>query len=766
MTRIASSPSRTATRSLLALPPVLVVAALLMVACGGGGGGETPGATTPVDEAPFGLAQRPSRAALTFPVDNPQPRPVDLVRAFSNLWFDRPLLLTYAPDGSNRLYVIEQVGRVLVFENDDAVANASVVIDLRDDIGGPVAYNTNEEGLLGLCFDPAFATNGYFYVHYSMANPRRSRIARYRMTFPPGGGRPTASASSFHEILTLGQPDWNHNSGMLTFGPDGMLYIGFGDGGSGGDPWNNGQDTTTLHGNILRVDVRGSTTQQPYVVPPDNPYVGIAGYQPEIWAYGLRNPWRFSFDRGTGDLLCGDVGQGEREEIDLIVRGGNYGWRIEEGSTLHRRPPEGVPAGLIRPVVEYGHGTGTTVVGGYVYRGQDVPSLRGVYVYGDYGSGRIWGLTHDAGALTSNVQINSMSQVCSFGEDARGELYAVSLDGTIRRFTEPQEGVSPPPFPGLLSETGLFEDLALLTPASGVIPYDVNAPLYSDDARKQRWVALPDGTSIGFDATGAWTFPLGTVLVKHFELLLRVGDPASARRLETRVLVREQQGWAGYTYRWNQAQTDAVLLPDAAEDTFTIQDPQAPDGVREQTWRYPSRTDCMQCHTAPAGRVLGVRSGQLHRTFDYPDPGAPGQTITDNQLRAWNHIGLFTTDIGGVGAYEAWPDPQGAAGTPSTRARAYLATNCAQCHRQNGTAPGNLDLRWRVPDAAMNAINVAPGMGDFGLPSPRLIDPGARANSILWLRMQTLDSRRMPRLGSGRVHGAGLDVVGSWIDGM
>ncbi len=756
-------------RPVLLLPVVLSLACLLAVACGGGGGGAP--ATLPEDPlppapAPFGLATRPATAALTFPINNPQPQAVDLNRAFSNLSFTRPVFLTHAPDASNWLYVLEQAGRILVFDNDDAVLSASVLVDLRDDVGGPVAYDTNEEGLLGLCFDPAFATNGFFYVHYSMANPRRSRIARYTATFPPGGGAPSASPASELEILTLSQPAWNHNSGMLAFGPDGMLYIGFGDGGSGGDPWNNGQDTTTLHGNILRVDVRGSSAQQRYAIPADNPFVGVQGFREEIWAYGFRNPWRFSFDRNTGELLCGDVGQVTREEVDLVRRGGNYGWRIIEGTSVHNAPQGGVPGGLQGPVVEYGRSLGTTVVGGYVYRGQDVPSLRGVYVYADYGSGRIWGLTHNDGTATSNLQINTLGQTCSFGEDARGELYAISLNGQIRRFAEPQGGVSPPPFPGLLSETGLFSDLATLSPATGVIPYEVNARLWSDDSEKQRWIALPAGGQIGFSAQDPWTFPEGTLFVKHFELALTVGDPGSRRRLETRVLVREAGGWAGYTYRWNAAQTDAVLLPGAAEDTFTINDPSAPGGQRDQTWRYPSRTDCMQCHTEPAGRVLGVRTGQLNRDHDYPDPVAAGQVIIDNQLRAWNHVALFTTDIGASASLEAWPDPQGTAGTSTTRARAYLATNCAQCHRANGTAPGNLDFRWRVPDAAMNAIDVPPGQGDFGLATPRVITPGSRSDSVLWLRMETLDGRRMPRLGSGRVHGAGLDVIGTWIDGM
>ncbi|MDA1195777.1 MAG: hypothetical protein O2894_11405, partial [Planctomycetota bacterium] len=418
-------------------------------------------------------------------------------------------------------------------------------------------------------------------------------------------------------------------------------------------------------------------------------------------------------------------------------------------------------AGLLPPLVDDARAQGSTGIGGGVYRGQDVPSLRGVYLYADYGSGRIWGLTHQAGALQANVQINQTSQPVSFGEDARGEAYVVSLDGRLLRFQEPVGGGSPPAFPATLSATGLFTDLATLTPAAGVIPYDVNAELWSDGARKLRWLALPDGQAIGFSASAAWSFPAGTVLVKHFELDLVVGDPSSARRLETRVLVRETQGWAGYTYRWNAAQDEALLLPDAAEDVFSIADAAAPGGMRQQTWRYPSRADCLQCHTAPAGRVLGVRTGQLHRAHTYATPGGP---VDDNQLRAWNHIGLFTTDIGDPAPYEAWPDPAGLSAPLPDRARAYLAVNCAQCHRAGGTAPGNLDLRWGVADGALGAWDVVPGQGDLGVAGARILDPGAKESSVLWLRMQRLDGTRMPRLGSGHVHAAGVDLLGAWID--
>ncbi len=750
--------------SLFALlaPALVSVVGLVFVACGGGGGAPpSEGPSDPPPGDPFGLASRPILAPLGFPSQGPTVQAVDLEPAFSNLSFTRPVYLTSARDGTTWLYVVEQGGRIFVFPNDDSVQTANVFIDLSAGAGGPVSRATNEEGLLGLCFDPDYANNGYFYVHYSAANPRRSVIARYTATFPAQGA-PSAAAGTFHEILTVPQPDWNHNAGMLEFGPDGMLYIGFGDGGSGGDPWGpigNGQNTQTLLGSLLRIDVRQSTPQQRYTIPSDNPFTSDAGVLDEIWAYGLRNPWRFSFDRATGELLLGDVGQGAREEVSLVREGENLGWRIREGARDFNVPAGGVPADLREPIIDYERSLGTTVVGGYVYRGQDVPSLRGVYVYGDYGSGRIWGLTHDDGVLGTNLQIQSLSQLSSFGEDERGELYAVSLGGTIRRFREPSGGTPPPPFPQLLSETGLFTDLTTLTPASGLIEYDVNAPLWSDRAFKRRWIGLPNGRRITFSASAPWSFPVGTVIVKHFELELTVGNPSSRRRLETRALIHEEDGWAGYTWRWNDAQTDAELLNDRLDETFTITDAAAPGGTREQTWTYPSRTDCLQCHTAPAGRVLSVRTGQLNRAFDFPN-------ARDNQLRTWNHIGLFTTDIGDAAAHEAWPDPDDASAPVAERARAYLASNCASCHLVDGTAPGNLDLRWSVPDGAMGAIGIAPAQGGLGLVNPQIIAPGVKERSVLWERLRRLDGTRMPRLGTSEVHGEAVDLVGTWIDGL
>ncbi|MHC5012133.1 MAG: PQQ-dependent sugar dehydrogenase [Planctomycetota bacterium] len=746
----------TACDVLLWLPPAAALA-LVLVACGGGGGAAPadPLPPPPGGGPPFGLASRVPLATPNFPLGLADPLPLDTVRAFPNLTFQRPVFLTHAPDGTDRIFVVEQDGRIFVFPNVDSVPAASVrtFLDLRAAAGGPVSRAHNEEGLLGLAFSPDYATSGAFYVHYSAASPRRSVIARYAVSADPDVADPNSETL----ILQVAQPFGNHNAGMLAFGSDGMFYVALGDGGSGNDPQQHGQNTNTLLGSILRIDPRGG---EPYAIPGDNPLVGAPGLD-EIWAWGLRNPWRFSFDRQTGDLWAGDVGQITREEIDIVRKGDNLGWRIYEGDHSHLNPDGLPPEDFTGPVVDYGRSLGSSVTGGYVYRGQELPSYRGAYVYGDYGSGRVWALVHDGRTVVSNQQVATVGSVASFGEDRDGELYAVSLGGSIWRFEEASGTLPPPPpVPERLSETGLFADVATLSPTAGLIEYDVNSPLWSDGTLKRRWIGVPGQEVITFTSTGAWSFPVGTVIVKHFEILLTAGDPSSARRLETRALVHEEAGWRGYAYRWNPGQTDADLLTEATSvvETLTIQDPAAPGGVRQQDYEYPSRAQCLQCHTAAAGRVLGVRTQQLNRAFDYP-------AATDNQLRSWNHIGLFHTDIGDANAYSAMADPADPGLPVALRARSYLSSNCASCHRPGGTAPGGMDLRHETPDAAMNAIDVRPSEGDLGLPDAWRIRSGVKESSVLWERMRRTDGSRMPPLASHVPHDEAIDLIGTWIDG-
>jgi glucose/arabinose dehydrogenase len=351
------------------------------------------------------------------------PREIRLVAVAQKL--EQPVAITH--DGSDRLYIVEQPGRIRVVAN--RVMRTAPYLKITDRVA-----SGGECGLLGLAFHPDYQSNGLFYVNYTS---RRGNLHTVISEFHADPKSFTADPSSERIILTFDQPFANHNGGQVAFGPDGMLYIGTGDGGSANDPQNNGQKTSTLLGKILRIDV---SPRDGYKVPDDNPFVNQTGFRPEIWAYGLRNPWRFSFDRQTGVLFAGDVGQNLFEEIDVITRGGNYGWRLREG--LHSFMDGKSDPSYIDPVAEYPHSKGLSVTGGYVYRGSAAPGLQGLYIYGDYSSGRIWGLRYEDGNVISNGELNvtlagrpilNRVLISSFGEDAAGELYVANHNGNIYR---------------------------------------------------------------------------------------------------------------------------------------------------------------------------------------------------------------------------------------------------------------------------------------------------------------------------------------------
>ncbi|MFK7846993.1 MAG: PQQ-dependent sugar dehydrogenase [Rhodothermales bacterium] len=358
---------------------------------------------------------------------------LDIETAFENLSFSRPVDIQHAGDGSNRLFVLEQhAGSIRVFDNDQDVTSADLFLDLE--VG-----TASEEGLLGLAFHPDYENNGYFFVYYSTSGPRRSVIARFSVD-PENPNR--ADPDSELIILEITQPESNHNGGQLAFSPlDGFLYIGLGDGGGGGDPDDNGEDPKTLLGSILRIDVNNSTEANRYAIPSDNPFVGNQdGYKEEIFAYGLRNPWRFSIDPQTGDIWAGDVGQSAREEIDLIEKGKHYGWDIKEASLCFEPRDNCNSDGLTLtdPVWEYPRSLGISVTGGHVYRGTRVPEIAGKYIYADYVSGRIWALTL-TDTDTTNVEIAVASfSIPAFGVSESGELFIAGFNGKLHRFVETQ----------------------------------------------------------------------------------------------------------------------------------------------------------------------------------------------------------------------------------------------------------------------------------------------------------------------------------------
>jgi len=353
--------------------------------------------------------------------DGPQPPTYKLSPAFPSIVFDMPVELTSPNDQTDRIFVVEQKGRIMGFSNKPGVKTASVFLDIikKVDSGG-------EKGLLGLAFHPGFKSNGYFYVNYTRSSPLETVISRFKVS----SSNPQAADPSTEEILLrYAQPYSNHNGGKIAFGKDGYLYISAGDGGSGGDPQNNGQDRKAFLGKILRIDVDKPMGNKKYGIPPDNPFKNNkSGYQEEIYAYGLRNVWRFNFDYETGQLWAGDVGQNEFEEIDIIENGGNYGWRIMEADVCFKNR-NCDKENLILPVWRYrqGSSTGKSVTGGYVCRDKTLPGLQGKYVYGDYVSGNIWALTYSGKQAVKNVLLATLSDgLSSFGEDSEQNLYVLA----------------------------------------------------------------------------------------------------------------------------------------------------------------------------------------------------------------------------------------------------------------------------------------------------------------------------------------------------
>ena len=398
-----------------------------------------------------------------------QPLPkIELKPVFQNLSIERPVWLSEAPDGSGRLFFVAQSGKIFIVKKGSDGGNAKEFLNIED----RHPYFNNEDGLLSIALHPGFKTNGLFYIYYTMENdsdqrtqpqnyPFRSVISEMKVSATDPDKADTNSERILFEVP---QPFWNHKGGELAFGPDGFLYLGLGDGGLANDPFGSGQNTATLLGKMLRIDVNTRSTinlaqrnqKLQYGIPSDNPFAGAPdmgriGVRKEIFAYGLRNPWRYSFDRQTGDLWVGDVGQDLWEEVDLVTRGGNYGWNVREGAHPFKPGPPG--AQYIGPVIEYphrpnlepqamfpDHSSGLCVIGGYVYRGKKYPALEGIYIYGDYNLGTIWGFRYDSAAQKVTAEGTLLQQpknIFSFAEDLDGEIYALTQDGQIYSITVP-----------------------------------------------------------------------------------------------------------------------------------------------------------------------------------------------------------------------------------------------------------------------------------------------------------------------------------------
>jgi uncharacterized repeat protein (TIGR03806 family) len=710
--------------------------------------------------------------------------------AFPNLGFVDPVALVPVP-GTNRLALVERGGRIYTFENQPQESEVLVALDIED-----VTVGIFDSGMLSLAFHPKFGAPGaearnYAYVWYAFSQevsessdpgvltPTTSRLSRFDVDPVTG----VFDAGS--ELVLISQLDESlyHEGGAMLFHPrDGFLYLSMSDEGRAG--YNVQHIERDLFSGVLRIDVdqQGGDISHPipkqpesgqtanYFIPNDNPFVGQPGALEEFYAIGLRNPHRMSYDPVDDHVWIADVGAGAVEEIDILAPAANYQWNLREGTTeIYPTPAQ--PIGVwTDPILTLPHGVANAIIGGYVYRGTQYPQLRGKYVFGDFLTGTIWALSYEnQGASVLAGQLDTLAQtdfrgtsdgITSFGLDAAGELYFLNVGrrGHVSRLVPTSVNTNAP---ALLSETGAFADLAALTPAAGAVPYSVNSPFWSDGASKRRWLALPAGGGVEFAADGAWRFPEGTVFIKQFSMAFDETRPTELRPLETRLLVAGAGGdYYGVTYKWNAEGTDATAVLQREEVELAITGADGQSVTRPYV--FPGPTDCMVCHNAAAGHVLGVRSEQLNRRATEAD--LPG--TSDNQIERWSEAGIFTQPVALAPSAPALAALDDESRSVEDRLRSYWAANCSFCHGTDETVRANWDARYSTPLAEQGIIG-GPLVDEADAPGAAVVAPGDPELSVMYQRGAATEAGvAMPPIGRKTADERYLALLQSWIESL
>ena len=730
------------------------------------------------------------------------PTGVEVKEAFPALDWDSPIDAKPWPEAAGQLLVVEMDGRIFKVADDDAATTRELVLDIRDRVWY-LNWENNDAGskhggALSAVFHSQFGKGqgkDYLYVYYlhnendqSNANPPfYDRLARFTWNgsaFVPGS-----------EQILINQYDTakGHDGGGMLFGPDGFLYLTLGD--EGTESEDSSPHTQKINdrprSGVWRMDVDmqgggishpirrqplgpGSYTQN-YYIPSSNPWQDVnGGLLEEFYAIGLREPHRMSFDAVTGLFWIGDVGANTREEIDVMDGPGlNFEWNYKEGiADGFRLPPSpliGTPRG---PVHDYSHSIGNCVIGGHVYRGTAIPALVGKYIYGDNGTQLLYAIEYDP-ITKQKISVQQFAQgragalfngISSIGLDTHGEPLLLQMGGAGGAGAGTISRVKPagPPnggtwtYPPLLSQTGVFTDLPTLTPAASLIPYDVNMPLWSAGMHKKRWVMIPnDGVAntpaeqITYSETGSWQLPLGTVFVKHF------ARPDTDAPLETRLLVHGTDGWGGVTYKWRADGSEADLMEEGGEETLTV-------SGQTFDYLYPARQQCNLCHTGVAGPVLGFRTRQLNRNYDYPGGEAA------NQIESLSVAGFIPQSItvAKLMTVLTSADADSTVVSDEAWARSYFDSNCSHCHQPGGSSRAFFDARLTTP-LASQSILCGPVIDSLGAPAPAVVKPGSIENSVLLQRMNTIDECcSMPPLAKGIVDNVAVARVADWILGM
>ena len=704
---------------------------------------------------PYGLAKR-ERWENTRLVGTPEPPlPFTVEPVYKSQAWHTPIFIAPEP-GSDRMFALlhESSGKpteLVTFRDEPKVAERTQAIELR----GRIAYS--------FCFDPDYADNGQLYLFSNLRmdkfdGGKANRVSRFIVRREPEW---SVDPASEHIIL-----EWSsrgHDGGGIAFGHDGMLYISTGDGTSDSDKWLSGQTLDDLLGSVLRIDIRDSTPEKPYTIPPDNPFVDLPNARPELFAYGLRNPWRLTIDALTGQVWVGNNGQDLWETVHLVRPGENYGWSVYEGSHPFYINRKLGPHPLTLPTAEHPHSEARSITGGVVYHGAKWPDLRGHYIYGDYETGKIWGIKHDGEKVVSHWELADTSlAIAGFATTNTGELLVVDhSSGFYRLISQPRIRQSAP-FPTRLSETGLFADTEAHEMKPGVIGYSVIASGWNDGALVKRWMAVPGDERIEYDRGGAWQFPNGTALVQTLSVEREDHRGlAGPFRVETRIMLRQQNEWVGYSYRWNEAQSNAELVgPAGAKAIFRVANAKSPGQFHRQDWVFPSRADCMACHSRAGKYVLGITGANMNREHTY---GA----ITDSQVRTLSHVGFLRNASESQSRRSgALVDPYDASADLERRVRSYLHINCACCHVRSGGGNSMMELGLANSPGKMHLIEARPQHDTFGIANAMLVAPGAPGESVLLERVNRRGRGQMPPLVSGAVDHAAVELFREWISGM
>ena len=722
-------------------------------------------------EVPYGIAARAPWITSHISGSPEAPLPFQTRRAFPKLTFQSPLDIAFAP-GDDRVFVLEQHGRIFSFPNDDGCAKADLVFEVSKVQGLDKIPNCKGIGdVFGFTLHPQFKKNHYLYVCYNLdlSPPVRNHENGTRISrFTVSNTKPLTIDPKSEQIL-LTSTSGGHNGCCLKFGPDGYLYFSLGDGGDPDPPdlMNTGQDISDLMSSVNRIDVDHPSDGKPYSIPADNPFIKMPGARPEVFAYGLRNPFRMSFDRQTGNLWVGDVGWELWESVYCAKSGSNFGWSIMEGpNPVHPNGKRG-PTPITPPSITLSHSESASITGGVVYHGTQFPELAGHYVFGDWQTQRLWAAKCDGDQLQPHRDIAMTDQrIVAFGEQANGELLIVDHQGGgLWRLARNETPVPSQNFPRKLSASGLFSSVKNQTPHDGVIPFAVNAAQWADGATAQRWIALP-GDSKMSQGKGVWgddkpAWPKDSVLARTLALETQPGEVASRRNVETQILHFDGRQWQGYSYAWNDEQTDADLVESkGATKRISIRDASFPNGIRQQSWNFSSRAQCMTCHNPWSDFALAFSTAQLDR------PGKFGE-VTDNQVRTFRHIGLLrepkiSPDQPASNEKSALADPLDLKADLNERARSYLHVNCSHCHRFGGGGSALFDVRKELALEKMNLVNAKPNLGDLGVEEGQLICAGDPDRSVMLYRMAKLGRGRMPHIGSDRVDVEGVELMRQW----